>query len=186
MEVKGYRTDILRIPCGMTDITDCIFIDLINSHIETDIVRRGSCDIFHDCIICITTDSIMAFTISVKAKKYQISFGKVDRKRAICNNVNDQKAHCLGLFDKIPESSVTVSPHKGLSSAEKEDPDSHVKKLLHFTLNLLIRMDDGGDIINRTMFAVQIAFICHNNCSEDRILLAKQDRFYSESRKMQE
>ena len=60
---------------------------------------------------------------------------------------------------------LTSSAHEGLASTEKEDAHAHVIELLHLTFDLFIRVDDRGDVIDGTVFAVEVALIGDDDCS---------------------
>lgn len=66
MEIERYCTNILRITGCCSYIPDTFLVDLIYSHVETDIVISGAADVFHDRIVCVTTDLIMTLLVSVK------------------------------------------------------------------------------------------------------------------------
>ena len=72
---------------------------------------------------------------------------------------------------RTPES--WLSPEEGLTAAEEQDTDSHIVELLHLLADLLIGMHNGGDIVDGTVLALQIAFVCYNNRSQNRLFLSK-------------
>ena len=45
-------------------------------------------------------------------------------------------------------------------------------------------MNDGGDIVDRTMFTLQIAFVGKNDCAEDGFFLPEKDGFHPECGKV--
>ena len=69
MKIEGNGPDISGIPGGDAYVPHCVLVDLIDGHIETDIVRRGVLYIFHDGIIGISANGIMAFPVSVKTEQ---------------------------------------------------------------------------------------------------------------------
>ena len=67
MEIKRNRTYILGIPRCQAYIFDSIFVDLIDGHIKTNIIRSGLTDIFHNPVISITAHLIMASPVTIEA-----------------------------------------------------------------------------------------------------------------------
>ena len=80
MEIEGNGSDMFRIPCSFADMLYCIFVDLIDRHIKTDVICRSIADIFHDGIIGIPTNEVMPFPVTIQTEQDQICFRQVDRE----------------------------------------------------------------------------------------------------------
>ena len=83
MEIEGYRTNVFSITGSQTHVSYIVFVDLIDSHIESDIVCGGIADVLHDSIVGVTTDFIMALFISVQAQKNQIRFREINGEGSV-------------------------------------------------------------------------------------------------------
>jgi len=103
-----------------------IFVDLIDCHIETDIVCGSIADVLHDSVVGVTTNFIMALLISVQAQKNQICFWEINGKRSVRNYVDDEKTHVLCFYNQISESAFAIFPKKCFATAEEQNANSHV------------------------------------------------------------
>ena len=83
MKIEGNRAHIFHIPRSEADMLYSIFIDLIDGHIKTDIVSRGVFNIFHNGIVCITTDGIMPLPVTIQTQQNQICLWQINGKCAI-------------------------------------------------------------------------------------------------------
>ena len=67
VEIKGNRPHIRSIPRQSTNMVNTVLVDLIDSHIEADIICRCASDIRKDGIVGVTADHIMMLPVAVKA-----------------------------------------------------------------------------------------------------------------------
>lgn len=185
MEVKGYSPYVFRISCGYADIPYGVFIDLIDCHVKADVFRSCRSNIFHDVIVSIAPDFVMTFLVSVQTEQDQICFGQLQWKGSVGYHIHDEKTHMLCLNHEIAQGFVSVFPEKGFSAAEKQNPDSHIIELPHLCSDLRVWMENRCNVIDRTMFALQIALIGNDDRSQDGILFPEKDGFYAKSGKME-
>lgn len=75
----------------------------------------------------------------------------------------------LRFDDQLSQRALAVAPEEGLAAAEEEDAHAHIIELLHLPADLFIWMDDCRDIIDRAVFAVQVAFVGQDHRPEDRL-----------------
>ena len=176
VKIEGYRPYILGFFGKEADISYGILVDLIDRHIKADVVRGCVSYVFHDAVVGVASDGVVARFIAVEAEEDQICFRKIDRVGTVCHGINDEKAHFLGFPNEIAQSKVPITPKEGFASAEKKNANAHVIKLLHFALDLTVGMDDSGDIVDRAMLAMQIAFVGDDHRAEDGGFLTEQDR----------
>ena len=56
-----------RISGLLADVPDAVLIDLIDGHVEADVVRSGIFNVLHDGVIGIPADHVVALSVSVQA-----------------------------------------------------------------------------------------------------------------------
>ena len=144
---------MLRIPGRFAYVPDGIFVQPVDRHIKTDIVRRGMANVFHDKIIGLTPDLIVPLPVSVQAQKDQVRLRQIDGKGAVGDHVDNEKSHLFCFHYQISEALLIVSPQERLSAAEKQNPHTHGIQLFHLSLDLPVRVDDSCDIVDRTVAA---------------------------------
>lgn len=185
VEIKGYCPDIFGISGRKANMLHSILVDLVDGHVEADVIGGGMFNILHDGVVGIATDCIMTLPVAVQTEQNQVRFRQINREGTVGHHIDDEKAHLLCFYHQIPQGAFSVPPEEGLTAAEEQDADSHVVELLHFSADLLIGMHNGGDVIDGTMLTLQVAFVCYNDRSQDRLLLAEQNSFDTETCKMQ-
>ncbi len=89
MEVKRDCPDIGRIFCGKAYIPNAALIDLVDCHIEADIVGCGITDIFHNEVVGVASDFVMLRPGAVQAQEDQVGFRQAERESAVGNDVDD-------------------------------------------------------------------------------------------------
>ena len=150
-----------------------ILVDLVDGHVEADVIRSGVFDVLHNGVISIATDCIMTLPVAVQTEQDQIRFRQINREGAVRDYIDDEKTHLLCFHHQITQGAISIPPEEGLTSAEEQDTDSHIVELLHLPANLLIGMYNGGDIVDGTVLTFQIAFVCYNDRSQNRLLLSE-------------
>ena len=185
MEVERDSSDVLRVPGGDTNIADSIFVDLVNRHIQTNVISCCMADILHDGVVSVSPHGIMPLPVTVQTKQDQIRFGKINRKCPIGDNIHDQESHLFCFDYQVTESFAAVLPQKRLSTTEEQNAHTHIVELSHLTFDLLIGVNDCCDVIYRTVLAFQIASVSHNDRSKYRLLFTEQDRLQTEPREIQ-
>ena len=150
-----------------------ILVDLVDGHVEADVIGGGMFDVLHDGVVGIATDCIVTLPVAVQTEQDQIRFRQINREGAVGHYIDDEKAHFLCFHHQIPQGALSISPEEGLTAAEEQDTDSHIVELLHLLADLHIGMHNGGDVIDRTMLALQIAFVRYNDRSQNRLLLSE-------------
>ena len=185
MEIEGHRTHVFRVARGKAHIAHMVLVDLVDRHVEADVIRARARDILHDGVVRIAANCIVALPVAVQAQKDQIRFRKIDGKRAVRYDIHNEKAHGLRLDNQLSQRALAVAPEEGLAAAEEEDTHAHVVELLHLPADLFKWMDDRRDVVDRAVLAVQVAFVGQNHRPEDRLFFPQQDRFYAEGGKVQ-
>ena len=163
---------MLCIPGQAADMVYIVLVDLVDGHVEADIVRCRLTDIMQDRIVGVATDGVMPLPIAVQTQEDQIRFRQINGEGTVGNHIDDQKAHCLGFDDQVTERFLTVPPEKGFSSAEEQNPHAHIVQGLHFLTDFFIGVDYRSNIIDRAVLAVQVTLICNDNCAQNRFLFS--------------
>ena len=153
MKIKGNGTDVFCVTSSQANVSDCVFVDSIDSHIKADIIRSSVLDILHYCIVGVAANYIMSFFVSVKAEQNQVGFGQVDRECTVRHNIDNQKTHLLSFNNQITNCFLAVLPQERFTATEEKDSYTHIVKLLHFGANLFIWMYNSGEVVYGTMFA---------------------------------
>ena len=185
MEIKGHRPHVFRVARGKAHIAHMALVDLVDRHVEADVVRTRAHDVLHDGVIGIAADLIVALPVAVQTQKDQIRFRKIDGKRTVRHDIHNEKAYGLRFDDQLSQRALAVAPEEGLAAAEEEDAHAYIIELLHLPADLFIWMDDCRDIIDRAVFAVQVAFVGQDHRPEDRLFFSQQDRLDAEGGKVQ-
>lgn len=95
VKVKGDGTNVFGIAGGNTYVAHASFVDLVDRHVEADVVRRGTLDVSHNGVVGVAADLVVALFVTVKAQKDQVGFGKINGKGAVGDYVDDKEAHLL-------------------------------------------------------------------------------------------
>ena len=95
----------------------------------------------------------MPLPVAVQAEQDKVGLGKVNGKGSIGQDVDYQEAHGFRFPHQIPQRAPCVAPQECFSSAEEKNTGSHLKKPMHLSLKLSIRMDDGSYIVYRAVLA---------------------------------
>ena len=95
MEIKGHSPNVLRIEGGQAYVAHTVLVDFVYRHIEADVIRGSIFDVFHNSVVSITANVVVALSVTVKAEKYQISLGKINGIRAVRYHVDYEKAYFL-------------------------------------------------------------------------------------------
>ena len=185
MEVEGDGPHMFGIPRGAADLANGILVDRIDGHVEADIVGSRLSDIVQNGVIGISPDCIMTFPVAVKTHKNQIRFGKIDRKCPVGDGIYNQESRLFGFDDQISQRAISIFPEECFSAAEEEDANAHCIQLPHFLPDLLIRINDRSEIVDRTMPASQIALVCKNHGTQNRISGSEQNGPNPECRQIQ-
>ena len=74
MEIKGHRPHVFRFARGDAHIAHMALVDLVDRHVEADVVRARAHDVLHDGVIGISADLIVALPVAVQTQKDQICF----------------------------------------------------------------------------------------------------------------
>lgn len=154
MKIEGNSADVRRISGGQTDMAHSIFVDAVDSHVKTDIVRDCVLNVLHDGVVGITANGVVPLAVTVQTEQNQVSFRKLERKSAVGDNIDDQKTHFLCFDDQLPQGTVTVMPEEGFTSAKEENAHAHIVKLLHLCTNLRV------GIKNRVMLLTEQCLHC--------------------------
>ena len=111
--------------CQLANILDCVLVKLINSHIETNIVRCSTFNIEKDRVESIASNCIMMLSVPIYAKKDQVSLGKIERKSAVSDHIYNEKSHSFCFDNKVSKALFAVLPNKCFTTAKKENADTH-------------------------------------------------------------
>ena len=185
MKIEGNSADVRRISGDQTDMAHSIFVDAIDSHVKTDIVRGCVLNVLHDGVVGITANGVVPLAITVQTEQNQVSFRKLERKSAVGDNIDDQKTNFLCFDDQLPQGTVTVMPEEGFTSAKEENAHAHIVKLLHLFTNLRVGIKNRGNVVDRTVPALQITFVSENDGAENRFSFFEQDCPNAEFREME-
>ena len=186
MEIEGNGADILRLPRQKAYFAHSIFVDLVHSHVEADIVRSSSGYIRHDEVVSIAAHSVMAFPVAVQTEQDEISFRKIQRKRPVRHHIDDEEAHTLRLYHQIAQGEVAVFPEEGLAAAEEKYAHAHCIELTHFRKDLPVWVKPRSDIVHRAVSAPEIAAVGQNDSSQYGVLPAQEHGLEAESCKVKE
>ena len=173
VEIERDCPYVFRVLRDLANVTHGILVDLIDGHVETDVVRCGVLDVFHDGVERVASDGVVAFPVAVKAQENQVRFGQVNRLRSVRDHVDNHEAHSLGLDDQIPDGQIAVSPQERLAAAEEENAGAHVVQCLHLFFDLYVGMHYRGDVVDGTVLAFQVAAVGYDDGAENRIFLFK-------------
>lgn len=91
MEIKGDRPHIFGLLRRQTDIPDRAFVDLVDRHIEADIVGSGVLHMFHDGVVCVAPDGIVACPVTVEAEQDQIRLRQINGEGAVVTTLTRRK-----------------------------------------------------------------------------------------------
>ena len=72
MKIEGYSPDVFGISGRKANVFHGILVDLIDGHVEADVIGSGFFDILHYGVIGIATDCIMALPVTVQTEQNQI------------------------------------------------------------------------------------------------------------------
>ena len=87
MKIEGNSADVRRISGDQTDMAHSIFVDAVDSHVKTDIVRGCVLNVLHDGVVGITANGVVPLAITVQTEQNQVSFRKLERKSAVGDNI---------------------------------------------------------------------------------------------------
>ena len=96
-----------------------ILVDLVDGHVEADVIGCGVFDILHDGVVGIATDCIMTLPVAVQTEQDQIRFRQINREGAVGHHIDDEKAHLFCFHYQIPQSTLSIPPEEGLTAAEE-------------------------------------------------------------------
>ena len=148
MKIERYGAHVFEFVCLAANAFDCMLVYLIDCHIKADVAARRVFDVVHDCIVCVAANLVVRFAVAVKTEQNQVCFGQINRVCAVCNHIDNKKAHLLCFNYKVADRLCAVFPHESLAAAKKQNTHTHVEKRLHFALYLFIRVDDGRYVID--------------------------------------
>ena len=148
MKIERYRSDILCVTGSNADIPYILLIDLVDSHIETNVVCGSIAYVLHNDVICIAADFIVTLLVTIQAEKNQVGFWKINGECSVRYNINDEKSHLLSFDYQITEITLSVFLEEGFTAAKKENTNTHIIKLLHFISDLIVWMDNRCDIVD--------------------------------------
>ena len=152
-----------------------MFVDLVDRHIEADIVGSGVLHMFHDGVVCVAPDGIVACPVTVEAEQDQIRLRQINGEGAVGHDVDQEKAHFLGLHHQVPHRARPVMPQEGLSPAEEQDAHPHMVEELHLPADLFIGMVHRCQIVDRAVPALQIAPVCDDHCAQDGLFFPQKN-----------
>jgi len=175
---------MIRIPGQAADMVHVVLVDLVDGHVEADIVCSCIADIMENCVVGIAPDCIVTLPVAIQAQKDKVGLRKIDRESTVGDHVDNQEAHLFSFDYKIPECLFTIPPEESLATAEEQNTHTQFIERLHLLANLLVRVYHSGDVIDRAVLALEVTFIGDDNRSEDWILLAEQDCFYAKAGKV--
>lgn len=184
MKIERDGAHVLKLMRLAAHAFDCVLVYLIDCHIKADVACRRVFNVVHDCIVCVAADLVVRFAVAVKAEQNQVCFRQINRVRAVRDHIDDKKAHLLCFNNKVAYSLCAVFPHERFATAKKQNAHAHIEKRLHFTLYLLIRVNDGRYVVDRTVLARKIAFICNNDRAENRVFFMEENSLYAECGKL--
>lgn len=110
MEVEGHRPDVGLLLCHPAHMPNGPLVDLVDGHIETDVVGGGIADILQDQVVGVPPDGVVPLPVPVQAEKDQVGLGQVQRVGAVGHHIDNEKAQRPGLDDQLPQSSLSVPP----------------------------------------------------------------------------
>lgn len=67
---------------------------------------------FHDGVVCVAPDGIVACPVTVEAEQDQIRLRQINGEGAVGHDVDQEKAHFLGLHHQVPHRARPVMPQK--------------------------------------------------------------------------
>ena len=66
VEIERDRSNVLGVTSLLTDITDAILVDLVDGHVETNVVGSGLGDVLEDGVVGIASDDVMVDLIAIQ------------------------------------------------------------------------------------------------------------------------
>lgn len=184
MEVEGDRPDVWLLLRRQAHIPDGVLVDPVDGHIEADIAGGGIADVLQDQVVGVPPNGVVPLPVPVQAEENQVGLRQVQGKGAVGHHVHNEKAQRPGFDNQLPQSLLSVPPEEGLAAAEKQDAHPHLIQAGHLLPDLPVGMDHVGDVVHRTVLAVQIALVRQDNRAQNGVLLPEQDGFYAEPGQM--
>ena len=117
---------MIRIPGQAADMVHVVLVDLIDGHVEADIVCSCIADIMENCIVGIAPDCIVTLPVAIQAQKDKVGLRKIDRESTVGDHVDNQEAHLFSFDYKIPECLFTIPPEESLATAEEQNTHTHI------------------------------------------------------------
>ncbi len=175
MEVEGNGAYVGFVFGYIAHGTDAGFIDLVDGHVEADVICGGGINILHNALVGVAAYGVVVLGIAIQTQQDEVRLRQIQCLGAVGNNVDDAEPHLPCFYYQISQAFAGVFPQKGFSAAKEEDAHAHVEKLLHFFFDLLVGVDNCGDVVDGAMLTVQVAAVCYNDGAQYRFFSPKDD-----------
>ena len=111
---------------------------------------------FHDGVVCVAPDGIVACPVTVEAEQDQIRLRQINGEGAVGHDVDQRKP--IFLASTTRSRTVRARHATGRSlPAEEQDAHPHMVEELHLPADLFIGMVHRCQIVDRAVPALQIA-----------------------------